>query len=63
MGSLFFFPCEFPIEFNLLYGESERNTSNGSDVRNPCDCINLENWHFHNFIIAEEVFAKALQIL
>ena len=31
--------------------------------KNPLDCTILCNWSFHNFILAEELFAKALQVL
>ena len=31
-------------------------------VINPPDCIILDNWVFENFILANEPFAKALQI-
>ena len=38
--------------------------SNGSRslLRNPSDCTILESWVFENFILADESFAKALQI-
>ena len=29
--------------------------------RNPPDCTGLDNWVFDNFILADELFAKALQ--
>ena len=31
--------------------------------KNPCDCPILCNWVFHNFILADELFAKALRSL
>ena len=31
-------------------------------VKNPPDCIILDNWGFENFILADEPFPKTLQI-
>ena len=31
--------------------------------RNPPDCTGLDNWVFDNFILADELFAKALRNL
>ena len=32
-----------------------------NDYKNPPDCNFLDSWVFQNFILAEELFAKALQ--
>ena len=32
-----------------------------NDYKNPPDCNFLDSWVFQNFILAEELFTKALQ--
>ena len=46
---------KFPIEGNPVF-------SNGPESlpKNPPDCLILCNWVFDNFILTEELFAKAL---
>ena len=48
----------FPIKGNPVF-------SNGPWIlpKYPPDCLNLCNWVFDNFILAEELLAKALEIL
>ena len=46
----------------ILNGESGPKTSSGSDLKNP-NCIILNSWVFENFILAGELFAKAIWIL
>ena len=46
----------FPIKCNPVF-------SNGAESlpKNPLDCPMLWNWVFDSFILAEELYAKALQ--
>ena len=46
----------FPIKGNPVFSNGPKSLP-----RNPPDCPSLCNWVFNNFILAEELFANALQ--
>ena len=48
----------FLIKYNPVFSNGPKSLP-----KNPPDCPILCNWVFDNFILAEELFAKALQSL
>ena len=46
----------FDIKGNPVFSNGPNNLP-----KNPADCIILDNWVFDNLILADELFAKALQ--
>ena len=48
----------FPIKGNPAFSNGFKSLPN-----NPHDCSILYNWVFDNFVLAEELFAKALRSL
>ena len=66
LGALFFnsFTNEFFIEFpgdDIISLITEANILGGPN-RNPPKCTILDNWVFEDFVLADETFAKDLQI-
>ena len=45
------------LALRAAFGKAASNS-----LRIPPDCIILDKWVFENFILADETFAKALQI-
>ena len=54
-----FYVCglsKFPVKSNPVFSNDPKSLPT-----NPPDCPNLCNWVFNNFILDEELFAKALR--
>ena len=59
MGLKIFYVCglsKFPVKRNPVFSNDPKSLPT-----NPPDCPNLCNWVFNNFILDEELFAKALR--